>query len=108
MKLHRILAEGGAISDVTDVMTGDTYLDAVLVHVSTAPTTSEYFSITVESVAGSAYDTVLYRIDLSAASTTDIVLTPSDLGLPLLEGDALRTAYANTDGRTIGATYLLR
>jgi hypothetical protein len=76
--------------------------------VDTAPTTSEYLTITLASAGGSQYDAVLYKIDLSAASTTDIVITPADLGIPLLTGDALKTTYANTDARRIGVSLLLR
>lgn len=108
MKVHRIYADGVAINDTSGAMTGNCYLDAVLVHVNAAPTTSEYLTVTLDSVAGESYDTVLYKIDLSAASTTDIVITPSDLGVPVLTGDALKTTYANTDKRRIGITYLLR
>jgi len=108
MKVHRIYADGVAINDTTGAMTGNVYLDAVLVHIDTAPTTSEYLAITLDSVAETQHDVVIYKIDLSSASTTDIVITQSDLNLPLLTGDALRTTYANTDKRRIGVTYLLR
>lgn len=108
MKVHRIYADGVAINDTSGAMTSNCYLDAVLVHVNTAATTSEYLTVTLDSVAGEAHDVVLYKIDLAAASTTDIVITPSDLNVPLLTGDALKTTYANTDKRRIGMTYLLR
>ena len=108
MKVHRIYADGVAINDTTGALTGTTCLDALLVHVSAAPTTSEYFTVKVASAQSTAFDTVLYKLDLSAASTTDIVLTGADLGVPLVAGDALLTTYANTDKRRIGITYLLR
>ena len=108
MKVHRIYADGVAINDTTGAMTGNVYLDAVYVHLNAAATTSENLTITLDSVGEVQHDVVLYKIDLSAASITDIVITPADLGIPLLAGDALRTTYANTDGRRIGITYLLR
>lgn len=108
MKVHRIYADGVAINDTSGAMTSNCYLDAVLVHVNTAATTSEYLTVTLDSVAGEAHDVVLYKIDLAAASTTDIVITPSDLGIPLLVGDAINTIWTNTDARRIGITYLLR
>lgn len=106
MKVHRIHTEGGPILDTTAVMSGLTYCDAMLVHVSAAPTTSEYFTVTLVSAAGVTYNSVLYKLDLAAASTTDINLT--DAFPPLLPGDALKTTYTNTDARTIGVTYILR
>lgn len=105
MKQHRILSEGGPISDNSGAVTGITYCDGMMVHFSAAPTTSEYFTVTLDSAAGAQYDTVLYKIDPSAASTTDIFWTET---FALLPGDALRTTYANTDARIIGVTFRLR
>lgn len=105
MKRHMIAVEGAAIADTFGPVTALTYLDALRVHVSAAPTTSEYLTLTLDAREGAVYDTVLYRIDLSAASTADVLWVET---VKLLPGDALRLTYTNTDGRTIGAVYELR
>lgn len=105
MKQHRILSEGAKIDNTFGPVKSETQVEALMLHVSSAPTTSEYLTVTLDSAAGAAYDTVLYRIDLSAASTTDVFWRES---FTLHPGDALRTAYTNTDGRTIGVTFDMR
>lgn len=91
---------GGAIAHTFGPVTSPMYLRELRVHVSAAPTTSENFTLTLRSADGAEHDVVIYKIDLSSASTTDIVNT--DLGLLLLTGDELEVTYTNTDGRTIG------
>ena len=90
---------GGAIAQ-TFAPSGPLWLRGLLIHVSAAPTTAGSFTVTLDSQFGAAYDTVLYSIDLSTASTTDVF--NNDLELLLEAGDALDVAYANADGRTIG------
>ena len=102
---HTIYSDGVAINDSTGAMTRITYLDGLTVHVNTAPTTSEYFAVTLDSGHGDAFDTVLYRVDLAAASTTDVLWTDT---VKLQPGDIIKTTYANTDKRRIGVTFLLR
>jgi len=68
---------------------------------SAAPTTSENFTITLDANAGAVYDTLLYTLDLSASSTTDLAWFP-DEPLLLEGGDAIDVAYANTDVGTYG------
>jgi hypothetical protein len=103
---HTILAGGGAINDTFGPVTDALILDTLTVHVSSAPTTAGYFTVTLNSVAGAAFDTVLYKLDLSTASTTDVLV--SGLGLLLVPGDALVTTYANADSRIVGVTFGLR
>ena len=74
------------------------------VHLSSAPTTAGSFTVTLDSVDGAAYDLLLYTIDPSTGSTTDVV--EDSYNLLLLTGDALKVAYANADGRTIGVQLL--
>lgn len=102
---HRILATGGPISDVMPAVTSERRLTGFTAHLSAAPTTSEYLTVTLDSIAGAEYDTVVYKADLAAASTTDIVYT--DANLPLMIGDTLRVTYANSNTRTIGLTLIL-
>jgi|GEM_PF-5815888 hypothetical protein len=94
------LVAGGAIAHTFGPVTSPMYLKELRVHVSAAPTTSENFTLTLRSVDGAEHDLVIYKIDLSAASTTDIFNT--DFGMLLLPGDELAVSYINTDGRTIG------
>lgn len=102
---HNIVSTGNAIDHTTPEFTSDRRLIGMTAHVSAAPTTSEYMTLTLLSVFGPEFDTVLYRLDLSAASTTDVLWT--DANLPLRTGDALRLAYANSNRNTIGIRLLL-
>ena len=84
------------------VPAGQTYrLVSVTLHMSAAPTTSESFTITLDANAGAVYDTLLYSLDLSISSVTNLIWVP-DAPLLLEGGDAVDVAYANTDGRTYG------
>lgn len=102
---HLILSEGGAIDDTMPAVTSERRLVGMTVHVSAAPTTSENFVVTLLSSLGEEYSTVLYTLDLSTGSTTDVLYT--DFNLPLFSGDAVRTTYTNTDAGTIGVQLIL-
>lgn len=105
-KRHTISTVGGPIADTFGPVVSETILDTLTIHFSSAPTTAGYLTLTLDSAAGGAFDTVLYRIDPSTNSTTDVFA--SALGLLLVPGDALRTTYANADNRTIGVTLGMR
>jgi len=93
---------GGAIAASMTVPAGSTYrLVSVSLNMSAAPTTSENFTITLDANAGAAYDVLLYSLDLSTGSTTDVVWFPDEMML-LEAGDAVDVAYANTDVGTYG------
>ena len=64
---------------------------------------AEPLVVTLDSVDGSVYDTVLYSKDM--AGITDIAFT--DIDLTLVPGDALTVAYTNTDARTVGVRLML-
>ena len=76
-------------------------LNHITVHFSAAPTTSEDFTVTINANDGAAYDTVIYSVDPSASSATDIVFIP-DQELLLESGDEILLGYTNTDTRTYG------
>lgn len=76
-------------------------LVSVTLSLNVAPTTSENYTITLNANAGAAYDVLLYSLDLSAVSVTDLVWFP-DAPLLLEAGDAIDVAYANTDTKTYG------
>ena len=84
------------------VPAGDTHrLMSVSCAFNAAPTTSENFTITLDANAGANYDVLLYSLDPSAASTTDIFWQP-DAPILLEGGDAVDVVFANTDTRTYG------
>jgi len=95
----------GAITASQAAADGDK-LASVNIHFSAAPTTSEDLTITIDANDGSAYDTVLAKIDPAEFSLTDYVFVPE--GDILLEsGDAIDIAYTNTDAVTYGVQITL-
>jgi hypothetical protein len=73
------------------------------IKLSSAPSTSENFTITLDADDGSAYDVNVYTRDFSSASDTDVIWTvPEDELIPFEKLDKLRIAWTNTDGRTFG------
>lgn len=74
---------------------------SVTLHLDSIPTTSEALTITLDAVAGAAYDVLLYSLDLAAVSAADLVWFPNE-EIWLEPGDALTVAYANSDGATYG------
>ena len=84
------------------------HVEKVTIKFSSAPTTSENITFTLNSAAGAAYDTVLLTYDPSADSATSVVwngVGSSTQGTDLYEGDSLDVAYTNTDTRTYGLTF---
>jgi hypothetical protein len=94
-------ATGSGAIAVAASVTSDQRLLSVTLHFSSAPTTSENLTITLDANDGAAYDTLLFSIDPSASSLTDLVWFP-DGDLVLENGDAIDIAYTNTDSRTYG------
>jgi len=80
---------------------------SVTLKMSAAPTTSQSFTITLNAAAGTAYDILLYTLDLSISGVTMLMWQP-DQELWLAIGDSIDVAYTNTDTRTYGvqATFL--
>jgi hypothetical protein len=78
-------------------------LISVTCNLNNAPTTSENFTIVWNMNAGPIFDLLLYTLDPSAGSTTDILWQP-DEELILVGGDAIDVAFANTDAANYGAT----
>jgi hypothetical protein len=74
----------------------------VTVHFGVAPVTSQDLTVTLNALAGAAYDTVLYRENPSVGALTDISFEPEDDQV-FQNGDQIDVAYTNTDGRTYGA-----
>ena len=75
---------------------------------SSAPTTSQNFTLTRNRAAGTTtYDTTLYSVNPSAGAVTSIVNT-WDPPYPLGPGDEVTVAFTNTDARTIGGRIVVR
>ncbi len=83
------------------------WLDAITIHLSAAPTTAGDLTVTLDAADGAAYDTVLFSLDPSEQSDTDVVYIP-DQPLLCVSGDAIAVAYPNTDGRTYGLRIIAR
>lgn len=65
------------------------------------PTTPEDFTVTLDALDGTAYDTLLKSVDPSLVAATDIVYIPD--GDTIYEaGDQIVVAYTNTDVATFG------
>lgn len=101
IKLVKTSATGTGAITASHATTANEKLCSVTLHFNTAPTTSQNFTITVDANDGSNYDYLLFSIDPSASSLTDLVWFP-DGELYLEMGDAVDLAYTNTDGRTYG------
>lgn len=91
----------GAISKTTAIP-GPARLKQITIHFNTAPSTSENFTATLDSILGPAFDTILYTVNPSSGSQKDIVFTPTNDDIILAEGDQIVVAFPNTDNRTYG------
>lgn len=107
--LEHKMATGSGVLDMTHSVPAREaqQLISVTLHLSAAPTTSENFTITLDSGQGSAFDVLLYSLDLSTASTVNLVWQP-DAPFYLLDGDAVDVKYTNTDARVYGATIVCK
>jgi len=73
----------------------------IRMHLNSAPTTSEYFTVTLDNNLGTYWDTVLYKHDFAATSTTDLLWSP-DRDHTFDPGDKIVFAWNNTDTKTWG------
>lgn len=99
--LTKTVATGVGAITASAAITADARLAYVALHFSAAPTTSQDLIVTLNSVDGAAYDTVLATIDPSLASVTDFLYEPEG-DLFLFSGDAIDVTFTNTDGVTYG------
>ena len=74
-------------------------LNSVTVHFDIAPITSENLVVKLKGADWVVYDTVLYCVDPSVDSATDIVFIP-DRDLFFEAWDVINATYLNTDWRT--------
>jgi len=94
-------ATGATAIDESLTANSDIGIRSVRLHMSAAPTTSQAFTITVNSNTSDVYDVVLLSEDLSVDAVTDLVWIP-DKEVFIAKGDVLDFAYTNTDVRTWG------
>lgn len=94
-------ATGAVAINSTTAVAAEFKLLKVVCHFSAAPTSSENFVIKLDSVAGAAYDTVLFTSNPSLSAATDLVFLP-DGDMKFKTGDEIVTTFTNTDGRTYG------
>lgn len=85
------------------------WLDAVTVHLSAGPTTSENLDVVLDATDGADYDTTLWSVDPSAStgSKTNFYFVPSH---PILceAGDAIAVTFPNTELATYGVRIVAR
>ena len=99
--INKTSATGSGAIAASRAISGNERLCSVTLHFSSAPTTSQDFTITIDANDGAAYDYLLASIDPSIGSLTDYVWM-ADGDLFLEDGDAVDLAYTNTDARTYG------
>ena len=97
----------GLIADSYTVEAGAYRVVSVAINFDAAPTTSENLTITLDDKLGPQYDVLLYTLDPSAASTTDILWQP-DQELMVVTGDKVTVDYANTDGNVFGVVFTVK
>ena len=74
-------------------------LVSVRLHLSATGGASEDFTITINSETAAAYDVKIYSQDMQTIQ--DLMWTP-DQPVPIINGDVLDFAYANSNSRTYG------
>jgi hypothetical protein len=100
---HRVYTDTGAAA-ISSSFTAfnSVIIKQITIHFSSAPTTSENLVFALDAYEGAAYDTVVYTVDPSASSMTDLVWIPDDGAFVMIFGDEIDITYTNTDTRTIG------
>ncbi len=94
-------ATGAVAIDTTTDIWGNFRLSSVTVHFSAAPVASELLTISVDAKDWTAYDNVLFSVDPSVWSDTDITYTPTN-DLVFEEWDEIKVAFTNTNTNTYG------
>jgi hypothetical protein len=82
---------------------GGAILDHITIHVDSAPVSAGSLTVTLDSVDGPEFDTILATIDLNGVTDHLEVFN-----LALQTGDVVKLAYTNSDGRTVGCRVALR
>ncbi len=105
VRFESLVAEEG-ISESYDISVV-TEFAAALIHMASVPTDLESFTIWIDSVSGSANDTVLKAYNFASGSASDLVYQPGE-GLFLSPGDKLTLTFANSGSVVTGAKIVLK
>jgi len=110
-----IATGGGAMSETLTPTYGDQSdtcdfeLVQVELHLDGAATTSENFTVTLDALAGAAYDVVLHSVDISGEDdTANVVLVANPRTSAFVKGDTIDFAFANTETNTWGLVVTYR
>jgi len=99
--VHKYRGAGSAaLSDTTDAIDQAAGFKSFTIHLGSAPASQENLTITLDSVGGAAYDTVLFTGAMGGI--TDLLVDTADMDVTLGRGDALDFAWANSDGAEWG------
>ena len=98
-------ATGAAAIASSLTPTGPIVLDSVKLHLSAAGGAAENFTVTINSITGAAYDTVLFSQDMN--TVTDLLWQP-DRPIPIVNSDVIDFAYNNANTRTYGLEVIYR
>jgi len=101
-KFVTVTSATGAIAiDKTTAIWNNFRLSSVTVHFSAAPVASEFLTISVVAKDWADYSNVLYSIDPSVTSATDITYTPTN-DLVFEKWDEIKVEFTNTNTNTYG------
>lgn len=100
MSVFKDIATGAAAIAKTCTPSNSSALDSIMLHLSAAGGAGN-LTVTIDAVAGAAYDTVLLTQDMT--SVVDLYWQP-DRPIELDNGDKIVIAWANAAGRTYGLT----
>lgn len=94
----------GAIS-INELATDEWIMEQITAHWASVPGTAQDLTLTKDSVAGAAYDTVLLEFDPATEGEQDLVCNQP---FRFAKGDRVVIAYTGTDGIPCGVEIMLR
>ena len=104
-KAKPLRATGAAAIATSLTPDGPIVLDSVKLHLSAAGGAAENFTVTINSVTGGVYDTVLFSQDMN---TVQDLLWQPDRPIAIANSDVIDFAYNNGNTRTYGLEVLYR
>ena len=102
-RVERATGVGAIATSVTP--TRPSQLESVRLHLSAVggAVGAVAFTVTINSLAAAAYDTLLFSQDMTAVQ--DVFWQP-DRPLTIMNGDTIDVAYANGSGRTLSLIHI--
>lgn len=104
--LVTVAATGAGAISLSSLSSNRFRLVSVHTHFNAAPTSLGDWTVTINDVSGTAYDTPVARVSPSAKVADDILYQP-DGDLYLESGTSVDVAFANPDGRTHGTKIVI-